>query len=224
MYLYVYSTLFWILAIITIILKTKSETRTNLRTIIKMSPALLAAIIVLISTSATQFFLLLMIALIFCALGDAGMEYNILPGLGLFLFGHIFFSIFFIMESIAIGLTFFPLAAFGVCIAVMLIYIVFYYRYIKTAEQDIPEVLLKSVILYALMISLTLSTSLLLWLITNTVLGCLPFIGACFFAVSDSLIGVKEFHHHFHKFEEVVILSTYYFAIFLLSFGVFLVL
>jgi uncharacterized membrane protein YhhN len=222
MYLYVYSALFWILAVITIVLKTKTEDRSNPRTVIKMSPAILAALIVLFTIPAAQFFLVLMIALVFCALGDVGMEYNILPGLGLFLFGHIFYIIFFVMETLTIGLTFIPLAVFGVCFAVMLIYIVFYYRYINTTEQDIPEVLLKSVIVYALMISLTLSTSLLLWLTTNAVLGYLPFIGACFFVASDSLIGVKEFHHHFHKYEEVVILSTYYLAIFLLSFGVFI--
>ena len=222
MYFYIYSAFFWIFGIITIALKTKTENRTNLRTIIKMIPAILAAVIVLITVPAASFYILLMIALVFCALGDVGLEYNILPGLGLFLFGHIFFIIFFVMETLSIGLFLIPLLGFGVCFVVMLVYIVFYYRYIRTTEQEIPEVLLKSVIVYALMISLTLSTSLLLWLTSNAALGYLPVIGACFFVVSDSFIGVKEFHHHFHKYEEVVILSTYYLAIFLLSFGVFI--
>jgi uncharacterized membrane protein YhhN len=222
MYLYIYAALFWISAIITIVLKIETENRSNLKTVTKMTPPILAAILVFFTVPAAQFYLLLLIALVFCALGDVGMEYNIMPGLGLFLISHIFFIIFFTMESVAFGLAIIPLVVFSICFVIMLIYIVFYYRYINTTEQEIPTILLKSVIVYALMISLTLCTSLLLWFTSNATLGYLPFIGACFFVISDSLIGIKEFHHHFHKYEEGVILSTYYLAVFLLSFSVFL--
>jgi uncharacterized membrane protein YhhN len=213
----VYSIVFWIFSIITIYIKTISENRTLLRTVIKAIPAILSANFAVIFLPSALFYILLMIAQLFCALGDIGMEYNVLPGLGLFLFAHIFFTSNFILQSFTIGLTIFPIVMFTICLILMLIYIVFYYKYIKTTERDVPDILLKSVIVYAIVISLTLSTSLLLWLTSDTLLGFIPFIGTCLFVASDSLIGVKEFHHHFHKYEEVVILSTYYLAIFLIS-------
>jgi uncharacterized membrane protein YhhN len=67
-------------------------------------------------------------------------------------------------------------------------------------------------------ISLTLSTSFLLWLTTGAVLGFIPFLGACIFVTSDSLVGIREFHHHFNH-QWLFIMATYYPAIFLLSLG-----
>ncbi len=71
---------------------------------------------------------------------------------------------------------------------------------------------------YALMISLTLSTSLLLWLTSGATLGFIPLVGAVFFILSDSVIGIREFHHDIRN-AEIMILSTYCPAIFLLSSG-----
>lgn len=222
MSLVIYGTIFWILAIITIILKSSEslKTKTGLIKIVKPIPALAGAVFAIYMNLPTPslFYLLLAVALVFCALGDVGMEINILPGLGLFLFSHIFYTTNFILQSLTIGATVIPLAIFGVCLALMLGYIFFYQRYLKTTQKKVEPALLKAVNVYALMISLTLSTSLLLWLTSGVVLGFVPFVGAIFFVLSDSTIGIREFHHDINN-AEIIILSTYYLAIFLLSLG-----
>lgn len=222
MSLLVFGAVFWIFAIITIILKSSEplKSKMDLIKIVKPIPALAAAVFTIYINLPTLdlFYLLLAIALVFCALGDIGMEINILPGLGLFLFSHIFYTTNFLLQSLTIGLTIIPLIVFGICVAVMLGYIFFYQRYLKTTQKEVEPALLKAVNVYALMISLTLSTSLLLWLTSGAILGFVPLIGAVSFILSDSVIGIREFHHEI-KNAEIIILSTYYLAIFLLSLG-----
>jgi uncharacterized membrane protein YhhN len=208
--------------VITIVLKSSEslKTKTGLIKLIKPIPALAgAASVILMQPSTSLFYPLLAVALVLSALGDVSMEVNILPGLGLFLFSHIVYTANFTRQSILLGLQMMPLAMFAVCIAFMLIYIFLYQRYLKTTTKDVEPALLKAVIVYALMISLTLSTSLLLWLSSGTLLGFIPFVGAAFFVFSDSVIGIREFHHDI-KHGEIIILSTYYLAIFLLSLSV----
>ncbi|MFW9958479.1 MAG: lysoplasmalogenase family protein [Candidatus Odinarchaeota archaeon] len=222
MSLEIYSVVFWICAIITIALKSSEslKTRTGLIKIIKPIPALSGAVFIILTLpSASLFYPLLAVALVLCAFGDIGMEINILPGLGLFLFSHIFYTVNFVWQSTILGLQMIPLVVFAVCIAVMLVYIFLYQRYLKTTTKDVEPALLKAVNVYALMISLTLSTSLLLWLTSGALLGFIPFVGTIFFVISDSTIGIREFHHDLNK-AEVLIFSTYYLAIFLLSLGV----
>ena len=222
MSLEVYGVIFLICTVITIVLKSNEslKTKTGLIKLVKPIPALTgAAFVIFMPHSTSLFYPLLAVALVLCALGDVGMEINILPGLGLFLFSHIVYTANFTWQSILLGLQMMPLVIFVVCIAFMLIYIFLYQRYLKTTTKDVEPALLKAVIVYALMISLTLSTSLLLWLSSGTLLGFIPFVGAAFFVFSDSVIGIREFHHDI-KNGEVIILSTYYLAIFLLSLSV----
>ena len=223
MSLEIYGVIFWVCAVITIVLKSSEslKARTGLIKIIKPIPALAGAVfIILTQPSASLFYPLLAVALVLCALGDIGMEINILPGLGLFLFSHIFYTVNFVWQSTLLGLQTMPLVIFAVCLAVMLIYIFLFQRYLKTTTKDVEPALLKAVSVYALMISLTLSTSLLLWISSGTLLGFIPFVGAIFFVFSDSVIGIREFHHDI-KNVEILILTTYYLAIFLLSLAVF---
>jgi len=222
MSLEIYSIVFWICAIITIALKSSEslKTKTGLIKVIKPVPALAGAIfIILTMPSASLFYPLLAVALVLCALGDVGMEINILPGLGLFLFSHIFYTVNFVWQSTILGLQMIPLTVFAACLAVMFVYIFLYQRYLKTTTKEVEPAMLKAVNVYALMISLTLSTSLLLWLSSGVFFGFIPFVGAIFFVFSDSVIGIREFHHDI-KNVEVLILTTYYVAIFLLSLGV----
>jgi uncharacterized membrane protein YhhN len=222
MSLEIYGVVFWVCAVITVVLKSSEslKTKTGLIKLIKPIPALAGAVFILLTLpSASLFYPLLAVALVLCALGDIGMEVNILPGLGLFLFSHILYTVNFTWQSILLGLQMIPLVTFAVCLVVMLIYIFFFQRYLKTTTKEVEAAMLKAVNVYALMISLTLSTSLLLWLSSGVFLGFIPFVGAILFVSSDSIIGVREFHHDI-KNAEIVILTTYYLAIFLLSLGV----
>lgn len=216
MSLELYAIGFWIFALIASYLKETTQKPFPARTVIKMIPAFLAALSVLLNPSLTLFYVLLMVALVLCGLGDIGMEYNILPGLGLFLLAHFVFVGNFLFHSVLFGPSAVSLGAFVACVAVMMIYVILFRRYLKSSSQAIPASLLGAVGFYAITISLTLSTALLLWLTSGVFLGFVPFVGAFLFVLSDSLIGIREFHHHF-RLEWASVMITYYLAIFLLS-------
>ena len=92
----------------------------------------------------------------------------------------------------------------------------FYFRYLKTAEKEIPAPFMSAASFYAIMILLTAASSLFLWLTTGALYGFIPFIGALLFVASDSMIVIKEFHHRF-KYDEMLIFGTYYLAIFFIA-------
>jgi len=209
---------FWVFALIATYLKETTKKPFLARTIVKMIPAFIAAVSVFLSESLAPFYVILMLSLVLCGMGDVGMEYNILPGLGLFLFAHFTFVGNFLFQSFLVGPSAVSLAAFIACLAVMMVYVVLFHRYLKSSSQAMPASLLRAVGFYAITISLTVSTSLLLWLVSGVFLGFIPFVGACLFVVSDSLIGIREFHHHF-RLEWASVMITYYLAIFLLSLG-----
>jgi uncharacterized membrane protein YhhN len=214
MMLAIYGIVFWVFAILFTYLRHKDETKTILTTIIKMTPAFAAAVFILLSGNSI-FYLLLAIALLFCGLGDVGMEFDILPGLGLFLISHFFYSGNFLLYG-GIGATTLSLAAFIICLGALLLYLFFYFNYVKTAEDAMPGPFLYAAVFYGFMITLTTCSALLLWLSNGALLGFLPFIGALLFVTSDSMIVIKEFHHKF-KYDEELISLTYYAGIFLLS-------
>lgn len=207
---------FWTFALIGIYLKETTEKPFLARTIVKMIPAFLAVAFIFFGGSSGFFYTVLILSLFLCGLGDIGMEYNILPGLGMFLLAHFAFTGDFLYHSIVLGISPMYLTVFALCFAVMMVYVVFYHRHLKTSSHTIPPSMLRAVDFYAVLISLTMSTSLLLWLTSGAVLGFVPFIGGCIFVASDSLVGIREFHHSF-KHQWLLIMTTYYLAIFLLS-------
>lgn len=216
--LIVYGVLFWIFAFIFIIVRMRSLPKSTWTTVLKAIPALLAAVFAITSGSFTFYYSLLFLALLLCMLGDIGMELNIIKGLGLFLIAQIIFTGNFFIQSSLIGLSIFPFSIFALGLAGILVFFLFYHRYLQTSEEVINPKILRVIDIYAIIISLTLSSSLLIWLTSNTLLGFIPFVGVCFFVLSDSLIGIREFHHRF-QYDRVITVFTYYVAIFLLSLG-----
>lgn len=209
-----FGVVFWVFAIAFMAYRTKSEAKNILTTIMKMAPALSAAVFIFLSGS-TLFYLLLAVAFVLCGLGDMGMEINILPGLGLFLISHFIYTGNFLLHGF-IGASILSIAAFAICVGIILVYLIFFFRYVKTSEQDIPASFMSAAYFYAIMILLTVSSSLLLWLTTGALYGFIPFIGTLLFFASDSLIVIKNFHHRF-KYDEPLKQGTYYLGIFLLS-------
>jgi len=224
MSLVVYGVLFWIFAAFGIFLKDKYEEKpqgvVSLTTAIKIIPALIAVIFVLLTRpTSALFYVLLSIALVFCMLGDAGMEKDLIPGIGMFLIGHIFFTVNFLWQAINVGLIITNLLVPIVCMGGLTVYVFLFIRYLRSSGPEVPEFIIKAGSLYFLMISATLSTSLLLWITTGVLWGFLPVVGAIFFIISDSIIAFNEFHHKLSR-PELLIMPTYYLAIFLLSLGV----
>ncbi|MGD9397540.1 MAG: lysoplasmalogenase [Candidatus Thorarchaeota archaeon] len=221
----IYSATFWVVAIISIILQDRQaesgvEKFAPVPTLIKMIPAISAAVFVLLFRPSTLFTGLLAAALVFCAFGDMGMEIDLVPGIGMFLAAHIIYTINFLWHASMIGLTTIPLALFATCFILGVVYVFMLIRYLRSSGPEIPPFILRAGTLYFIILAATFSTSLLLWQTTGAILGYIPVIGALIFIISDSFIGINEFHHKLSH-HEFYIMPTYYLAIFLLSLGVF---
>ena len=224
MSLVVYGVLFWIFAAVGTFLKDKYAENpqgvVSLTTAIKIVPALIAVIyVVLVRPSPALFYILLSIALVFCMLGDVGMEKDIISGIGMFLIGHIIFTVNFLWQAVNVGLVIADIVVPIVCMGGLIVYVFLYIRYLQASGPEVPDFILKAGTFYFILVSATISTSLLLWLVTGTLWGFLPLVGALFFIISDSIIAINEFHHKFSR-PELLIMPTYYLAIFLLSLGV----
>ncbi|MHA1949296.1 MAG: lysoplasmalogenase [Candidatus Thorarchaeota archaeon] len=223
MSLVIFTALFWIIAIVSIILQDKASTGekkvASLTTVIKLLPALTAAVFVIIFRTPTLFTILLTVALVFSMLGDVGMEVDLVPGIGMFLIGHIFYTATFLWQATTVSLLTIPVSIAGICMILMVVYVVVLIRRLQASGPEVPPFILKAGTFYFLLISATLSSSILLWLSTNSLLGFVPVLGALFFVISDSLIGINEFHNKIPR-HELFIMSTYYLAIFLLSLSV----
>ncbi len=228
LHLILYALLFWLFAIISTVLKAVREDELAVQTdriknlpkglfiAIKVLPALISVIIILVfRSSGAWFYVLLAVALVFCTLGDIGMETKFLVGVLFFLIAHLFFTTNFLWHSYLLGFSLFPLLAFATCYVIMILVIILAVRFLDLTEPRLGP-LKTPLIVYVLILSLTLGSSLLLWLTAVNPLGFVPFIGASIFVISDLLIGVKRFHRHFNK-AELTIFSTYYIAIFLLT-------
>ncbi|TFF83972.1 lysoplasmalogenase, partial [Candidatus Thorarchaeota archaeon] len=211
---------FWVFAIVSLVLRAVAEDRVRKEIVaaIKMVPALVGlALILTVPLSTSLFHYLLAGALVFCALGDIAMEYDVVPGLGLFLVAQILFTVNFLQQTLALGTALVPIAIFAVSMGGLLIYIALYRRYLASAETQLEPRMLTAVTVYAFAISLTLGTSILFWLsATGVVLGWVLPLGSLLFVISDSVIGIAVFHHHMRG-EGVIILTTYYSAIFLIA-------
>ncbi|MFW9793874.1 MAG: lysoplasmalogenase [Candidatus Thorarchaeota archaeon] len=225
MSLEIYSAAFWIFAIISTILqdrKTESG-KTNvasLTTVIKFIPALMAVVFVILYRPPTLFTLLLAGALVFCMLGDVGMEVGLVPGIGMFLIAQILYTANFLWQSATLGLTMIPIVLTVVCMIGGVVYVFLLIKYLRASGPEIPPFILQAGTLYFIIISATLSTSLLLWQTSGALLGYLPVLGTLVFIISDSLIAINEFRQKISR-HEFYNKPTYYIAIFLLSLSVF---
>lgn len=228
LHLIIYALFFWLFAIISTVLKavredelaTQSEQIKNVPTglfiAIKVLPALISASIILVfRPSGAWFYILLAVALIFCALGDIGMETKFLAGVLFFLIAHLVFTTNFLWHGYLLGISLLPLLAFIISYVIMIFVIILAIRFLDSSDPRLGPLKVPLGV-YVLILSLTLGSSLLLWLTAVNPLGFVPFIGAIIFVLSDLLIGVKLFHRHFNK-AEFTIFSTYYLAIFLLT-------
>ena len=223
MSLLVYGISFWIFAIVSSVLQDRypDVAVASYQTVIKAIPTLLALIYVFYTLpSGSLFYILLGIALFFCTLGDVAMEKDIIPGIGMFLLAHLFFTVNFLWQALTMTLDIINLLIGVACFGGLIVYVFLFIRYLQTSGPEVPDFILKAGSFYFLLVSATISTSILLFLATGALWGFLPVIGALFFILSDSIIAINEFHHKLSR-PELLIMPTYYLAIFLLSLSVF---
>lgn len=223
MSLLVYSAIFWVIAIISSILQDRFPDAkvASYQTAVKAMPTLAALVYVFYTLpSGSLFYILLGIALFFCMLGDIAMEKDIVPGIGMFLLAHLFFTVNFLWQTITLTLDIMITAIVVACFGGLIVYVFLFIKYLKASGPEVPDFILKAGSFYFILVSATITTSVLLWLTTSALWGILPVIGALFFILSDSIIAVNEFHHKLSR-PELLIMPTYYLAIFLLSLNVF---
>jgi len=222
----IYSVIFWVIAIVSSILQHRYPDAgvSSYQTVIKAVPALLAMIFawywfsVLSATLFGMFYLILGIALFFCMLGDVAMEKDLVPGIGMFLLAHLIFNVIFLRQASLLTPNFTNMLIAMVCFGGFVVYVFMFIRYLRSSGPEVPPFILKAGSFYFILISATISTSLLLWLTSRTILGFIPVVGAVFFIISDSIIALNEFHHKLTR-PDLLIMPTYYIAIFLLSLG-----
>ncbi|MFX0085891.1 MAG: lysoplasmalogenase [Candidatus Hodarchaeota archaeon] len=227
----IYFSLFTIFSIVFIILKSIKKDEyfinnefirqiANYAIFIKGIPALLAFIFVfLIRPDDSLFYFVLMGALIFCFAGDLRMEKGLISGLSLFLIAQVLFSIAFIGQSLAnkvVNDSFLPISIVFLCI---IIYIILFVHYLDSSELGLGK-FKTPVIIYCVAISLMFLSTILLW----TTLGFLNYLefglvslGGFLFIFSDSIIALREFRNRKFAKNVLIIMITYYSAIFLLS-------
>jgi uncharacterized membrane protein YhhN len=225
MSLEIYSAVFWVIAIISTILKDRKaesgETKVaSLTTVVKLLPALIAVVFVLLFRTQTLFTILLAAALVFCMLGDVGMEVDLVPGIGMFLIAHILFTTNFAWHSSLAGITAYTL---GYALFYSLIGVAYVWgliRRLRSSGPEIPPFILRAGTVYFIILIATFTTSLLLYQTTETMFGDITAVGALIFILSDTFIAENAFHKKISR-HEFYIMPTYYLAIFLLSLNVF---
>lgn len=228
---YIYLLLFTLFSVIFIFLKSvkhdefkissrKIKQLANYSTFIKGIPALLAASFVfLMRPNDSLFYFVLTGALLFCLAGDLGMEKGLIPGLPLFLVAQILFSIAFIGQSISNSLTNDSYIVTGIIFTGVMMYLVLFVRYLNSSEAGLGKFKIP-VIVYCTAISIMFISTGLLW----TTLGFLNYlefalvpIGGFLFIFSDSVIALREFRGRKLSKDVLVVMVTYFLAIFLLS-------
>ena len=222
----IYSVVFWAIAIVSSILQDRHPDAgvASYQTFIKAVPTLSAMIFTLYSFSVLSgtlfgtFYMILGVALFFCMLGDIAMEKDLVPGIGMFLVAHLIFTVNFLWQASLLTPNFTNMIIAIVCFGGFVAYVFIYIRYLRSSGPEIPPFILKAGSFYFILVSATIGSSLLLWLTSMTVMGFIPFVGAVFFIISDSIIALNEFHHKLSR-PELLIMPTYYVAIFLLSLG-----
>jgi len=223
MSLLIYGAIFWVIAIISSILQDRypDASVASYQTLVKAIPTLTALVYVFYALpSGSLFYILLGIALFFCMLGDVAMEKDIIPGIGMFLLAHLFYTVNFLWQTVSFTLDFTNMLIVIVCFGGLIVYVFMFIRYLQSSGPEVPDFVLRAGSFYFILVSATISTSLLLWLTTGALWGFIPVVGAIFFILSDSIIAINEFHHKLSR-PELLIMPTYYLAIFLLSLSVF---
>ena len=232
-YLIAYTSIFWIFALIYIIFKSIKINELNVEnkvvlniattssTFFKGIPAIIAALFALIMRSNDSLPVLLLVgALFFCFAGDLGMEKEIIIGLSLFLVAQLLFSLAFLLQVFTLGPSVSVLVLTTVTIVLIGLYMLKFLQYLDSSETGLGSLKIP-ILTYCVVISLMLISSIMLWGTIGKLEAIMVVIGALFFVISDSIIGVHEFHHKISK-SVLMVMFTYYSAILLLSLSVLL--
>ena len=185
-------------------------------TIIKVIPAGLAIIFVLMNQHESVFLSLVLAGgLLFCLFGDAGMEKGLIPGLPLFLVAQVLLIVALVGQSVTIGVSTEAIIITGIITIAIIAYDIFFIRYLESSDKGLGEFRIP-VIIYCIFLSGMFLSTVFLWTSSNIPEFGLVVLGGLLFVISDSIIAVREFHHPISN-NIVKVMSTYYSAIFLLS-------
>lgn len=190
--------------------------------VLKIIPALLTIIFALLIRNPkfeSDLYLGIIIALIFCLIGDIAIEYNLINGIIMFSIAHIFFILTFFSGYWIhfYHLDFIPVMFLSIMVFLIIIYNSLFINFLKGGGK--LGKLTAPITIYTMLIStmFTLAFSVVYFMRLDQLAIVIP-IGALFFIISDSLIAIREFHTKDIKYSVAKIMGTYYIAIFLLSF------
>lgn len=228
---YVYFLLYFVSVVVYIIFKTtvkqKAEnifqsrsiiTYTNVLSLLKAIPLLLAIFFAyVLKTEQSMLYLGVIVALFFCLLGDFFIDKSLIQGMLMFSIAHIFL-LFTFVYGISIHLVNFQPNDFIVLsslTSLILMYDYVFLRYLLMLK--VPPQYNLPLIIYTLLISSVLvSTIFLAYIVPIGQVVLLP-LGMILFVLSDSMIAIREFSRKEMSHSVTKIMGSYYIAIFLLS-------
>ena len=186
--------------------------------IFKAVPVILAMIFAfLLKSEKSYLYLGIEAGLLFCLLGDFFIDRSLIQGMLFFALAHIFF-IFTFLYGITIHLANFLANDFIVLSTLTTLIIVYDYAFFRyLLLLPIPDRYNIPILIYTILISLMLASS--IWLTYIVAIGpaiLLP-LGALLFVVSDSMIAIREFSEKMMNFSVVKIMGTYFTAILFIS-------
>lgn len=228
---YVYFLLYFASAVVYILVKTifkqKAEnilqsrsiiSYTNVLSLLKGIPLLVAILFAyVLKTKKSDLYLGVIVALLFCLLGDFFIDKNLIQGMVMFSIAHMFF-LFTFVYGISIHLVNFQPNDFIVLsslTSLILMYDYVFLRYLLMLK--VPQQYNAPLIIYTILISSVLISAIFLaYIVPIGQIVLLP-LGMILFILSDSMIAIREFSGKEMRHSVTKIMGSYYIAIFLIS-------
>lgn len=228
---YLYFLLYFVSAVVYILFKTTFKEKaenilqarsiisyTNISSLLKGIPLLLAILFAyVLKTGESELYLGVIVALFFCLLGDFFIDKSLIQGMVMFSIAHMFF-LFTFVYGISIHLVKFQPNDFIVLsslTSLILMYDYVFLRYLLMLK--VPQQYNAPLIIYTLLISSVLVSSIFLAYIVPVGQEALLPLGMILFVISDSLIAVREFSGKEMSHSVTMIMGSYYLAILLIS-------
>lgn len=228
MSLVVYGTVFAIMSVLYIILRSGQKGEfafskrmgeklpENFLVALKIIPAGLAAFYVILERGLSDWFYVgIALALVFCLLGDFGIEKSFLVGMGFFALAQLTFITSYLVKVAQLGFGTSQLTIVLVLIICFTAYVVFFVRFLDRGGDGLGE-FKGPVAVYSILISGMVVATIFYLLVSNELLVILPVAGALSFVVSDSIIASREFRRS-PPYQVLLVHFTYYLALFLIS-------
>ncbi|MHA2294611.1 MAG: lysoplasmalogenase [Candidatus Hodarchaeales archaeon] len=184
--------------------------------LLKGIPAILAFIFAFTSKFGEGFAIGITLGLVFCLIGDIGIETSFISGMIFFSIAQIVFIVTYSGQAMILIITTESMLITSIVAMTMIIYVFLILKYLQSSKSGLGKFKLP-VVIYSLLLAFHFCSTVLLWTTSPFPLErAVIILGALFFVISDTMIAIREFHHHIEK-STIKIMTTYYIALLFIS-------